>query len=623
VKPSHNAIGTLSGKVILIASLLICSLAQAQYVPSQTIVRNVDTIHVRAGGQSDKTMESMIRIDTPQGVKEDGERKISFNEKLETLEILEAYTLQPNGERIDVTPDKIRKLDGEDLDAYSDSKIMVMIFSKVEVGSQLYFKAKSKQHTPELPGHFILSEYFTPHYRFENAEFVLTHDADVALTVDTKGMEGSLVAPLPSDGPGVKRYRFVFKQDQAYPSEPGRVDLSDFAPYFAVSTFANYAEFAQAYQSRAKPMAAVTPAIAALAQELVAGAVDDRAKVRKLYNWVSGNIRYVAEYVGAGGYVPHSADSVLSNRYGDCKDHVVLLEALLAAVGIDSSPALINADLSFTLPKLPISTPFSHVITYIPQLDLYLDSTSPFSPMGTLPESDMGKPVLLTATGKFGQTPKQSALNDYTMTESDLVVHGDGKVSGTSTSTLRGSFEVSSRNAHFLYKNQEPFDVVNSILKRFQETGVGEFLKNEPSNLETPWVVASKFELDPVVNVPGPSAMTFPHGVTNSRLKGMSSFKPPSVRRFPLECTSARYTETTRLNFPSSVEIERIPGNVRFQRGAIEYQASYTRQGQQVSATRVYTAQRKNPFCDDTDNRDWHAFRIMLQRDLRAQVFFK
>jgi hypothetical protein len=53
------------------------------------------------------------------------------------------------------------------------------------------------------------------------------------------------------------------------------------------------------------------------------------------------NIRYLGIDVGAGGFVPHDAQSILDNRYY-CKDHVVMLEALPAAAGIDSSPALIN-----------------------------------------------------------------------------------------------------------------------------------------------------------------------------------------------------------------------------------------------------------------------------------------
>jgi hypothetical protein len=103
----------------------------------------------------------------------------------------------------------------------------------------------------------------------------------------------------------------------------------------------------------------------------------------------------------------------------------------------------------------------------------------------------------------------------------------------------------------------------------------------------------------------------------------MSTLKTPLVRRFPAGCTSARHTESTKLNFPADINIERIPANIRFQQGAIEYQASYTKDGQQVSVHRVYSAVRKQQFCDAKDDQDWNAFRMVLQRDLRAQVFFK
>ena len=76
---------------------------------------------------------------------------------------------------------------------------------------------------------------------------------------------------------------------------------------------------------------------------MTAGERDRRAQARKLYEWVSVNIRYVNIVLGAGGFVPHKAADVLKNGYGDCKDHVMLLEALLAAKGIKSSPVLIEA----------------------------------------------------------------------------------------------------------------------------------------------------------------------------------------------------------------------------------------------------------------------------------------
>ncbi|NBX90514.1 MAG: transglutaminase domain-containing protein, partial [Betaproteobacteria bacterium] len=111
------------------------------------------------------------------------------------------------------------------------------------------------------------------------------------------------------------------------------------------------AQVGLAYQARAKPKAAVTPAIAQLAKDLTVNSNTPEDKVRALHQWVAQNIRYLGIYVGAGGFVPHDAQTILDNRYGDCKDHVTLLEALLTTVGIESSTALINSSAARLLPK--------------------------------------------------------------------------------------------------------------------------------------------------------------------------------------------------------------------------------------------------------------------------------
>jgi hypothetical protein len=126
--------------------------------------------------------------------------------------------------------------------------------------------------------------------------------------------------------------------------------------------------------------------------------VEDSA-TRRVYRWTYKNSRYVATYIGAGGWVPHEAQWTLTHRYGDCKDHVTLLAALLAVKGIESDPVLINADLaSFTLPKVPVRA-FNHAITYLPRWQLYLDSTDNLATFGVLPEADSGRPVLHAGRG--------------------------------------------------------------------------------------------------------------------------------------------------------------------------------------------------------------------------------
>jgi len=167
--------------------------------------------------------------------------------------------------------------------------------------------------------------------------------------------------------------------------ETREIAILDDSPRLIVSTFANWAEFAAQYQTRSADKAVVTPAIRKLADQITHGVTDRREQARLLYNWVNQHIRYVAVYFGAGPVVPHAAASVLEHRYGDCKDHVVLLQALLHAKGIAASPAMINAGVSYRLPQVALSnTVFNHVITYLPEFDLFVDATEKYTAFGEL-----------------------------------------------------------------------------------------------------------------------------------------------------------------------------------------------------------------------------------------------
>jgi transglutaminase-like putative cysteine protease len=610
-------------RCLFIAATCIASTAFAQYKSAYTTVKSVDIVDVKPNGGYTQIIERLYSVDTQQGIAGMGELRVDFNEKLEEMEVLEAYTLLPDGSRMDVPADKIKRQDGDGREEYSDGKVLVIIFPKVDVGSQVYYRARRVQHTPYFPGHFFWSDYYTPHAPTLLAEVHLVHPAEVKMVVDTEQVEGGVVNNLPGDAPGTVRYRFSFKQATAYPAEAGQSDLSDYAPHLAFTTFSNYAEFGQAYQARAKPMAEVTPAIATFAKELTAKATDDRTKVRILYNWVSQNIRYVAVYVAEGGFVPHPAQSTLDNRYGDCKDHVTLLEALLSAVGIESTTALVNSGDALRIPKVATSTPFNHAITYIPKLDLYLDSTSRFSPMGTLPFSDTGKPTLLTATGTIGKTPMTSWKRDYLKLAIKMRLNKDGSVRGESTWTARGIEEVSSRARQFGYKNRDKQEIVNEFLEQSQETGTGEFLNNDPSDFDTPWQIGSTFQLDSVVNMPGPTALTIPYGLVPSFWRRMAAYKPPQSRRFPSRCGSRSYSESITLTFPKDVPVMQIPRNVNSNNGAYHYAASYRLKGQDLQIQRSYAAKRETPLCPPNDDKHFSEFRAVLRWDMKQQVFLK
>ena len=606
---------------------LLClgTAALAQYKPSYTVVKSDSKYEVNRDASYTQYLEEQSRVDTPQGVRLLGERKISYNSTLEDVEVLEAYTLQPDGTRIVVPLDKIRTQDEVEDDGaiYSDSKSKVIIYPKLEVGSQVYYRAKAVQHTPEFPGHFFLWEHYSPHARYESVNVELTHDVGIEVGVSTKGMQGGKldVSPLPN----TVSYKFTFSQDTAYPNEESRADLIDFAPNFSASTFKTYADVGQAYQVRAKEKAKVTPAIQTLANELIqkAKATTTLEKVKVLHHWVAQNIRYLGIYVGAGGFVPHDAQSILDNRYGDCKDHVVMLEALLAAAGIDSSPALINSGSAYLLPKLPTPGIFDHVITYVPSLNVFLDSTSRFAPLGTLPNGDLDKPVVLTSTGALSRTPMTHPSKDRTEARIQMKLTRDGSIEGRSQAKMFGVFEVASRGSQFSYQNKNQADVVNRLLSRFQETGWGEIEKTEPTNYDKAWQVNSTFELDPVVNVPGPSAMAVPVGLAPGRMKNLADVVLPKERRFPTFCAATQHEEWIELAFPKDMKVTRVPKGVSFSSGPLKYQSTYELKGQVLKIKRMYAAERKQSICGAEDDKWFSNFTQVLRRDLRQQVFFE
>jgi transglutaminase-like putative cysteine protease len=611
--------------VILCLGWLAAWPVQAAYQPTATWLQRHDDLHVRADASTVLTVHTVIRIDSEAGVDRHAERRIEFSSSLETLEVLEAFTLTADGKRLVVAPEKIRTLEAFDEGGpeFSDAKVKVVIFPAVTVGAQLHLRYRSIQHTPFFPGHATWTVHYPPGVRFERARVDIRHDPGVALKVQARSVAGGQVQARAEDAPGTVRYAFTFRQDKATPPERGRVDLTDFAPAVHATTFADRAALATAYQTGARPKTEPTPAVRALAAELTAGAATERDKVRRLYNWVSRQIRYVSLEIGAGGYIPHPAQSILDHRYGDCKDHVVLLEALLRSVGIESTPALVNSGRAMRLPELTLLSPFNHVITYVPGLNLYLDSTARFAPMGTLPDEVMDKPVLLTATGQVARTPKSSPATDFTYTRAWMQVIDTGEVWGSALAVYGGSEEVDSRSAQFENLGKQAEDLARSYLSRFGETGTADIEVDDPLDLDKPWKVESTFELDPVVNIPGPSAMAIPVGLAPGRLKALSTSRPTSDRRYDSVCGSSRHREEVEIRLPPKVRLERIPADVSFSQGPLRYSATYRRTANVVQITREIVADRASSICTARDDEDWTALLRVLQRDLRGQVFVR
>ena len=83
-------------------------------------------------------------------------------------------------------------------------------------------------------------------------------------------------------------------------------------------------------------------------------------------DWVQRSIRYVGIELGIGSYQPGSPATVASRRFGDCKDQVHLLCALLERMGIEAAPVLVSSwARKLVAQLLPSPRVFDHAIARV------------------------------------------------------------------------------------------------------------------------------------------------------------------------------------------------------------------------------------------------------------------
>lgn len=612
--------------VSLISSIFFIQFApQAQAKDYETLAayeKRIVNININKDGSFEEVEEYTILIKSQQAVDAWSQADISFSSDHQTLEILDAYTILPDGQKVKVADNAIRTVDDElssGAAMFSDLKHKIIIFPNVKVGAKIYYKTKLVEHTPTYPNHFLYSQYFNPAIQFDHVEMNFTYPKSMPMQVEARE-----VSSQRTETANTISYRFVFQQSKIRLSEPAQVSLVDFAPAIYLSTFKDYLEYGQAYEARAKDKAKVTKNVQQLANDITKEMTDRKAQARALYNWVSREIRYVAIYMGNGGVVPHAADDIIRNRYGDCKDKNTLLIALLNAKGIEASSAVINSGNAYSLPIIPVFTPFNHVITYLPEWDLYVDATQDLAPFGELGDHIVGKTTLLTGLNKIGQTPKLTPDNHRIITNVSIKIKPNGEMEGHSHTQYKGHREIAARYKFESYVPTSAEKMVDDQLYRFRQTGSGKFIPTNVYDLNKPFELQTEFKLDPITNFPGPGAMSVPIGLAPGSISIISFNKPKDKFLFPYECTSGFIEETTVIDFPKNAKLTRIPKAMKFEEKGINYTSSYKKtKANQLEVKRTLTHQRPSMVCQPEALEGWKNMHQAIKKDLRSQIFYE
>jgi hypothetical protein len=146
---------------------------------------------------------------------------------------------------------------------------------------------------------------------------------------------------------------------------------------------------------------------------LVDGSKDINEKVKRLYEYMQQNTRYISVALGIGGWQPYDAKYVAEKKYGDCKALSNFMYSLLKEAGIRSVYTVISAgdDNDYLLTELPCSQ-FNHAILFVPngKDTTWLECTSQTTAAGYLGRGTANRFALAVDEngGTLVRTPKYS-----------------------------------------------------------------------------------------------------------------------------------------------------------------------------------------------------------------------
>jgi len=528
-----------------------------------------------------------------------GQQPISYSDTTQAVDVNEAYTLKKDGTKIPVSPSAIitqQRPGTSGAPVLSDQKQKVVIYPNVEVGDTLV-STRTMRSKSLIPGMFSTAVSFPTSVAVGKSEVIFTAPKALPLYFDAK----DITVEKSTDGD--KLVYTVHTKNETPVLSSAYVSVYDRSPYLFVSSFKSWDQFAKVYGAIVLPKIAVTATIQAKADEITAGVIDNREQVKKIYEWVSAHVRYVALEFGQGGLVPHDPEEVLVNAYGDCKDHATLLAALLKAKGIASDLVLIHASDSYTVPKVPVAASFNHMINYVPSLSLYLDSTQRALPFGYLARSEYGKTVLhVGATSDLlRQVPLLSAKDsDFSYSEHQKLA-ADGRLTAEGTLTASGVVAAQARREGVRLSGIGPEKAAADMLeKRGYAEATGRFTLPPAEPITPDYRATMRYEAPKqIAMLSAPFALS--RGLNFENLYEDLWLGPIATAKYKkadiMPCYSGTGSEQYTLDLPAGKKLAALPADAKFEAGGVKYTAHWSQDSHSVTVKREIVLNFSQPLC--------------------------
>lgn len=239
-------------------------------------------------------------------------------------------------------------------------------------------------------------------------------------------------------------------------------------------------------------------------QEIFTGEEDTNSKINKIINYVQDDIRYMGIESGIGNIKPFPPETVVKQRFGDCKDKSLLMVYLLKQIGVEEAyPVLVNTNWKHKTDRhFPSNGVFNHCIVTFN----YNDTTYWIDPTIAVQGGDFkelytpnyGK-VLIIGQAKDSldvMVPKQ-VESTYSSTE-EIFITSFTQPATLQMNSFRTGFEADGKRAMFEYFSLKDFSewVTDDLKKTFPKVTEKSDMKIEDDMIKNTIKVSYNYEID-------------------------------------------------------------------------------------------------------------------------------
>ncbi|MBM3253152.1 MAG: DUF3857 domain-containing protein [Candidatus Omnitrophica bacterium] len=540
-------------------------------------------VEINRDCSSKETIHMIVKVQK-ESAKSLGEIPIGYDKSFQKIKDIKAYIITPGRKKLryksiqDLTP-----YSGEPL--YSDSRTKIITMPNVIPGSIIDWQVTIITKKPIIKDAFwdifdFISE--TP-IKFLRYKFIIPE----GMPIQTMDHNTEIRSKIKKHRDKII-YSWEGKYLDKFEPEEYMPPYDDFGKYTIISNIKDWREITIWYRNLVNKNLKIPEQMRQSVADIVKGKNKMEDKIQAIIEYIQDNFRYVSMSFGYHRYEPHPSDEVFNNKYGDCKDQVLVFIAMLKEIGITSYPALYcDEDSGSPKDKLPMPAYFNHVILAI-ELDkkiYYTDILQKGYRFTDIPANLAGGYVFVVndKEGFFDQLPILDELENTYSKESKIVIREDGSALIEITSLWSKEYSIDFRERWKNMTEKQKKEFIESLNET--HTVGGNMLERKWENLDTRY---GKIKSYIRYENPHWTAVIGGFMIFGGVDYGRNTYFAKEKRIYPIMFESNSLNKESFTYFiPKGFELVNLPKDIHLETEFAEFSRGFKKEGNRITETEI------------------------------------